>query len=209
MNNDAHLFLFVTHCFWLSVIIFECREALSTCNKDSFIIFIQFFILALGALIQSLCRRQGIPGYLPVHHRDSWRQTFRVSHRKVLTPQPCRWVAESHSSTRCASEPTLKKIVHVLVWNYNWSWTFKLNELLVQNPLTVSHHSLQANDVRVVKLGHYRCLCQEILLLLLCVSCLQSLQCNCYVSFPWEPHTSVTHLPELPWTEHKSSALKR
>lgn len=63
--------------------------------------------------------------------------------------------------------------------------------------LTVSYDSLQADDIRVVKLGHYGCLSQEVPLLLLRVSCLQSLQRHWDVPFPREPHPSIAHLPKL------------
>lgn len=63
---------------------------------------------------------------------------------------------------------------------------------------TVSYDSLQVDDIRVVKLGHYGCLSQEVPLLLLCVSCLQSLQRHWDVPFSREPHPSITHLPKLP-----------
>ena len=66
---------------------------------------------------------------------------------------------------------------------------------------TLSYYSLQADDVGVVELGHDRRLGQEVSLLLVCVSCLQGLQGHWDVSFPREPHTAVTHLPEFPYSQ--------
>lgn len=63
---------------------------------------------------------------------------------------------------------------------------------------TLRDHSFEADNVGMVKLRHDGRLGQEVPLLLLRVSSLESLQGHGRVSFSREPHPSVTDLSELP-----------
>lgn len=63
--------------------------------------------------------------------------------------------------------------------------------------LTSCHYSLQTNDIGMVKLGHDAGFAQKISPLFFSVADLQSLQGHGDVPLPRQPHTAVTHFPEL------------
>lgn len=73
--------------------------------------------------------------------------------------------------------------------------------------LTSCHHTLQTDDIGMVKLGHDAGFAQKISPLFLSVADLQSLQGHGDVPLPRQPHTAVTHFPKLSCSTESYTAL--
>lgn len=73
--------------------------------------------------------------------------------------------------------------------------------------LTSCHHSLQTDDIGMVKLGHDAGFAQKISPLFLSVADLQSLQGHGDVPLAGQPHTAITHFPELSCSTESYTAL--
>ena len=68
--------------------------------------------------------------------------------------------------------------------------------------LTFCDHSLQPDDVGVVKLAHDGCLAQEVPALTLHISSFQRLYCHGNLLFPRCSQATAAHLAKFPWKTH-------
>ncbi len=73
-----------------------------------------------------------------------------------------------------------------------------------QTFLTLCNHTLQSDDVRIIKLSHDARLSQEIPSLTLSVSPLQSLYSHRNFLFSWDTEPATAHLPKLAYRIHSS-----